>query len=311
MADERIEDISGGELTAIAPDDKFVILDTSDTTDDAQGTTKYVQAGTLGLLATGATKTASFTAVKGELYPISIASLAANIDVTFPAAPAAGDTFGIYVAIQNTTDTAASGFALAPFWGVEPLATTSINGTSYTQAAGDGLGKWGLMLNGEVLVFRWDAVGSTWVVAQDGRIPQVLNMYRSTAQSISDNTATLIQVDLTTVDTWGMIDTTAFKAQIKRGGNFDSYLQYNSQSSVMDDGEFTRVQDRTDASTNRRSYTTYSSGTSRTALAIASYPIAYAAANDVFIYVVHTQGAAMDTATTEASRVTFATTERL
>ena len=42
MADERIEDISGGELTAVASGDLFVVLDVSDTTDDGDGTTKYI-----------------------------------------------------------------------------------------------------------------------------------------------------------------------------------------------------------------------------------------------------------------------------
>jgi len=42
MADERIEDISGGELTTPASNDLMVILDVSDTTDDADGTTKNI-----------------------------------------------------------------------------------------------------------------------------------------------------------------------------------------------------------------------------------------------------------------------------
>lgn len=43
MADERIEDITGGQLTSPADDDKLVILDTSDTTDDPDGTAKYIE----------------------------------------------------------------------------------------------------------------------------------------------------------------------------------------------------------------------------------------------------------------------------
>lgn len=53
MADRRIEDIAAGELTSIATNDKFVVLDASDTTDDPDGTTKFLQARTLGGLFRG------------------------------------------------------------------------------------------------------------------------------------------------------------------------------------------------------------------------------------------------------------------
>lgn len=43
MADERIEDITGGELTTPAPADLFVVLDASDTTDDPDGTVKRIK----------------------------------------------------------------------------------------------------------------------------------------------------------------------------------------------------------------------------------------------------------------------------
>ena len=54
MADERIEDISGGQLSVVAPDDLLVVLDASDTTDDADGTTKWAYARTLAGLYRGA-----------------------------------------------------------------------------------------------------------------------------------------------------------------------------------------------------------------------------------------------------------------
>ena len=43
MPDERIEQISGGELTASADGDLLVILDVSDTTDSSAGTAKRIQ----------------------------------------------------------------------------------------------------------------------------------------------------------------------------------------------------------------------------------------------------------------------------
>lgn len=47
MPNRRIEDIAGGELTTTASGDLLVILDKSDTTDDPDGTTKYVKVQTL------------------------------------------------------------------------------------------------------------------------------------------------------------------------------------------------------------------------------------------------------------------------
>lgn len=43
MPDERIEDLSGGELTAPSPTDLFVVLDRSDGTEDPDGTTKNIE----------------------------------------------------------------------------------------------------------------------------------------------------------------------------------------------------------------------------------------------------------------------------
>ena len=47
MVDQRIEDITGGALAALADDDKFVVLDKSDTADDPDGTVKYALASTI------------------------------------------------------------------------------------------------------------------------------------------------------------------------------------------------------------------------------------------------------------------------
>src|SRR3990172_562774 len=47
MVDQRIEDITGGALAALADDDKFVVLDKSDTADDPVGTVKYAIESTI------------------------------------------------------------------------------------------------------------------------------------------------------------------------------------------------------------------------------------------------------------------------
>lgn len=43
MADNRIEDIEGGELVTPVDDDLFIALDASDTTDDPDGTVKKIK----------------------------------------------------------------------------------------------------------------------------------------------------------------------------------------------------------------------------------------------------------------------------
>jgi hypothetical protein len=220
MADQQIEDLDPLTSATIAADDELVVNDVSDTTDDAGGTPKRITLSDLGSMSISAAKTASFTAVQGVMYPVNLSAATANFEVTFPSA-VDGATFGFFVATQSTT-VGGSPFAQAPYWGVEPLATTSIRKVSYTATGGNGVNKWGLMVNGESLVFRYDAVGATWNVIQDGRIEHISRLQAS-AQWTSTATSTFQKVTsmgTLSYDEGGLGDTTNDKIMIKRSGRY-------------------------------------------------------------------------------------------
>jgi hypothetical protein len=188
-----------------------------------------------GALFTGATQSASFTAAVGQIYPVNLSAATANIDVTFPSSPAAGDTFGFFVSVASTT-VGSSGFAQDPYWGVEPLATTSINGVSFVQSTGDGVGRWGLMLVGEVLIFQWDAVSSTWIVVRDGRKPAIAKLTRITS-AITVNSAdvwTDIVYNSSDIDTWKCHNTTTGYFQVKRSNCYFVSVGYGAAAAISD-----------------------------------------------------------------------------
>jgi len=217
MVDERIEDIIGGELTKLPlPADLFVILDTGDTAEDPQGTAKNIKFENLQGLSVGATKTADFTANVGELYPIDALSLADNIDVTFPSTPIEGDTFGYYIERQNTTDTGTSGFTSAPFWACDPLNATVINNEAYTNAAGDGTEKWGVWLNGEILIYRYTDATHGWQVLEDGRIAQCVFLRRDATQSPTTSTFTQVNWDTVDSENSGLYNSSNDTIEVKR-----------------------------------------------------------------------------------------------
>ena len=86
MADQRVEDLP--EVAALAADDKFYILDASDTTtdSDADGTSSFIQASTLGGLeiTTASPTTGNIDAAVGKMYITDISGLTANRRFNLP-----------------------------------------------------------------------------------------------------------------------------------------------------------------------------------------------------------------------------------
>lgn len=171
MADQRVEDLT--ELTSPATADKLYILDASETETDGDtgGKSKYITYGNLtsglgGGLTMESAQSSGFTAVAGNLYPVDLDTATSNVLVTFPSSPSAGDEFGFFVANEDTDTTV---FGAAPSYGVEPASTTVIHGTTYTAETGAGVKKWGLFLQGEILVFRYYNSTKGWQVVNDGR----------------------------------------------------------------------------------------------------------------------------------------------
>ena len=105
------------------------------------------------------------TMVVGALYVVDGAALTADRTYTLPATAAVGDRIGVMMSAGSATYevllTAASGDTLNGVAG----------GTEWSR----------LFIIGEVVILRCVAANATWVVEQDGRIPQVGNMRLSTS----------------------------------------------------------------------------------------------------------------------------------
>ena len=209
MADERIEDITGGELTGPAVADLLVILDASDTTDDPQGTAKRIAYQNVGKLP-ASDESGSFTAVRNTHHRVTVGT--ADRTVTMPSSGLLdGDRVRITVAAQGT---AVGSFAQAPGHAVGFANPTSINNVSYTETT---TGKWSLWLTGEMLLLEWDATLSTWWIVQDDRTPQDVSYYLTSDFTMAA-ASTWDQVEGWTklTDLANVYDSANFGWQIKR-----------------------------------------------------------------------------------------------
>ena len=165
-----------------------------------------------GELTIGTSKTTSFTATDQQLYPIALASVTADISLTFPTSPTTGDVFGIYVSSTHSSGGTSTSFDERPFFCIEPANGTSINGSAYSAVAGEGGGKYSLWQVGECLIFQY--TGSTWQIIEDGRIPITAEVTRSTTQSISNNSTTDMLWTVDNFDTMGMHSTSTNTARM-------------------------------------------------------------------------------------------------
>ena len=239
MADQRIEDITGGELTAPNPDDLFVVLDESDTTDDSDGTAKYIKYGSLkkaDLPFDSTLRQASFTATVGMLSKVSI--LSADVKVTFPSSPSAGDRIGILV----TSESSSSGnYTTAPGYGVEPVTGTKIAAVDYTQSsANEGTGSYGLWQTGEYLEFVYIDSTTGWCVISDGRKPMTYYDNINATQSIANTAAsTMTKIGLNaSYGSGGLASAADDDLEIKRAGvymsAFHSHVTLGASSTSLE-----------------------------------------------------------------------------
>lgn len=162
-------------------------------------------------------ETSSFTGLADTLVPVNLASVTADVPVTFPASPGVGATFGFKVTASHASG-GTSSFSQRPFFCVEPANGTSINHTSYSAYAGDGGGLFSLWLPGEFLLFLYD--GSTWQLIGHNLIKQTCYLLVSAAD-LEITTATQVAFDAEIKDNVNMHNTTSTQfAQIKRQGDY-------------------------------------------------------------------------------------------
>lgn len=153
----------------------------------------YMRANNLTI---GSNTGTNFTANVGELRPVTLSTATADAVVTFPVSPNTGEKFGFFVASQHSSSGTSTNFADRPYFCVEPASSTSINGSAYSRATGEGSGKYGLWVVGEILIFQY--TGSTWQLIEDGRIMNIVSVVGSGTQSIAN--VSVVDVNFTATD---------------------------------------------------------------------------------------------------------------
>lgn len=166
-------------------------------------------------------KTASFTAEVGNIYPINLSGVTADVVVTFPVSPSINQSFGFFVSATHSSGGTSTAFVDRPFFCVEPLNTTSISGVSYAAESGEGGGLYSLWLTGDLLVFLYD--GSTWRVAmRDATKHKASVELITTAQTITTATPTDVLYNANVFDSTGLHSTSTNKERVyaKRAGKY-------------------------------------------------------------------------------------------
>lgn len=192
-----------------------------------------------------------FQAVAGYMYAIDMATIDAagsssadneNLRILFPNSPADGTTFGYY--IQSQSDNAGV-FSQSPGFCVEVEggATHEIRNQNITPL-NDGGSEVSLWLTDERLIFRWDAdidsSDGSWMIVNDGRIPQVITNYVSTAEDTNSANAWTGVGDTNgawatpPTDNAGMWDSTNRNFDIKRTNRYDLGVKYRPNTTVAD-----------------------------------------------------------------------------
>lgn len=225
-------------------------------------------------------KTSSFTAVKSNLYSCSLSGASANIAVTPPATPAAGDRFGYRLEAAHATN----GYAVAPVSGMSIVGVT----TDATNV------KWHLFQAGEQMLFEYD--GATWQILHDGRKPFSCKVRRSTARTVSTLTATALQPATEDWDDGSFYDSSsAYAATVKRPGRYR--VTGFSAFAGIDLGEQANCQIYVNAAIVATS-SIHAASTDRTCVSFTIYEALLAVGDAVELYGYHSEGANQDTLTT-------------
>lgn len=190
----------------------------------------------------GSTKTTSFTAATGYLYPITLTSVTVDISVGFPSSPSTGDKFGFFITAAHSSGGTSATFADRPFTCAEPAAV-SINGSTYSPKSGDGGNEYSLWLAGECLIFQY--TGSTWLLVEDRRIPHICNVYNTTAFGTTSGTPANVTYGAESSDNANLHSTTSNTERIyyKRGNTTYDYIANFRWTDNSTDRRDTAIQD--------------------------------------------------------------------
>lgn len=171
-------------------------------------------------------KTGDFTVVADYHYLVDLNAAAADVTVSEMASPQDGDRVRVTVMKCDASHT------YCVDWN-----SWSINGTTYS-----GKDQSSLWIEGESVELYYDTTNTTWRVLSDARIPHVLDMRKTTTQSIagSESWETVDWAGVTPdIDNADLANVANDRIDIKRG----SFYKITGQGSLddIDDGEYSVV----------------------------------------------------------------------
>ncbi len=136
------------------------------------------------------------------LYVADMSGWTADRTLTLPATAAVGDRVGMMVSVGDD----------AFEWIVQANTGDTLNGVSAAE--------WSrLFITGEVVIMRCVVANSTWVVEQDGRIPCVAGMLKTSSTTVNNTTYTKLALNSLIVDkSGGVANTTTSEFTIRRAG---------------------------------------------------------------------------------------------
>lgn len=294
MADSQLKDITTTDANPAPTDLVYVQIDPAGSAAD-----RKVTLSTLRKLSSdyveqsNAYRTAGFTAVAGNHYHVDIATAAADVPITFPTSPAAGDQFRVTVASDDLTN----GYAVK--W-VLPGSDKIHSGTDDDP--------WWLFIEGDTIV--WEYSGNAtfgWGVAVDGIIPHNAGLNRTSAQACTNNAQTKINLDTQLFDSGNIGDpTTSYRINIRRDGCYNVF-GYSSVSN-LDSGETIVVTIYVNGSASVAS-AGYASATNVTGQVQVASAMQLNAGDYLELYVYHNEGADQNTSTFEHYKPRLSVTE--
>lgn len=175
----------------------------NDATKYLDGTGAYsVPAGGGGTgLTAVSVQSGAYTAAASALVPVDANAASGNFAVSLPASPSNGDRVGVLMVAEHATR----------------KVTVSLNGGSFAGT----IGYFDLILNGDFVIFQYNSTLAKWFVEQDKIQRHVVNIYRSTNQTISNATWTKVAFDAENYDIGGIGDySTNDRVDIRRAGKY-------------------------------------------------------------------------------------------
>lgn len=292
MADQKLTDLTAA--TAVTADDLLYVVDDPAGTPTSKKATAAVLREYVNMVQATGTDAATTMAVN-TLYVVDMSAWAtADRTYTLPATAAVGDMVGIVVTSGNAS---------------YELVITAASGDTLNGVAGGT--EWSrLFITNEVVMMRCVGANSTWVVVQDGRIPQVGAMRLSTSCD-GETASTFTRPTLASsagawtadTDIGAVCSTSGDQIKTRRAGRFNLYYVGLIKDLLTDQHQHGSALFFNGTSNILHAATMYASGVqaqSSTGV-ILGYPMV---ADDYVVYMYRTQAGSLGLSSASLPRVT-------